>query len=176
MMEKAAFCPQCGHSLARCWTAGRERPVCLHCGFIQYWNPAPAALGLVLDGKGGLLLTKRAHPPLQGYWAPPAGYVEVDENVEEALRREIREETGIEVETQQLLGIYSKSGMGILILVYRCRAVGGTLQASEEATEVAFFDAAALPLEAPHPAFDGLDRWVYEVVHELLLKVQRGLS
>jgi 8-oxo-dGTP diphosphatase len=63
----------------------------------------------VFDSAGRLLLIKRKSPPFQGCYALPGGFVEYGETVEEAARRELKEETGVTAKTQHLVGIYSQS-------------------------------------------------------------------
>jgi 8-oxo-dGTP diphosphatase len=65
---------------------------------------------VVFDDAGRLLLIKRKSPPFQGSYALPGGFVEYGETVEEAARRELKEETGVTAKTQQLVGIYSQAG------------------------------------------------------------------
>lgn len=65
---------------------------------------------VVFDGDGRLLLIKRKSPPFKGHYALPGGFVELGETVEQAVARELREETGIAAKVQQLVGIYSQAG------------------------------------------------------------------
>lgn len=73
-----------------------------------------------------------------GRWEPPGGILELDESIEEGLRRELREETGIEVEIEQLTGVYKNMTHAIVALVYRCLALSEPLTSSTEATQVAW--------------------------------------
>lgn len=57
-----------------------------------------------------ILLVRRARPPFRGRWALPGGFVEVGETVEQAVVRELREETGLPAEGLRLLGVYSRPG------------------------------------------------------------------
>lgn len=65
---------------------------------------------VVVDARGRLLLIRRGRPPFQGQWALPGGFVGLDETVEDACRREVREETGVIVDQIELVGIYSQPG------------------------------------------------------------------
>jgi 8-oxo-dGTP diphosphatase len=79
------------------------------------------------------------------WWNLPGGGMEPDETVEEAMRREVCEETGLEVEVERLIGVYSKPQKQEVVLTFRCRVVGGTLSATEESRECRFFTPDALP-------------------------------
>ena len=107
----------------------------------------PAA-GCVVEQEGRLLLARRKFEPWQGCWYFPSGFVEYGDDVEDTARREVHEETGLLVELGPLFGIYSyfddPRQHGIIIL-YRATIVGGAPEAGDDAAEVAFFAADALP-------------------------------
>ena len=79
------------------------------------------------------------------WWNLPGGGMEAGETVDEALRREVREETGLEVEVEQLVGVYSKPQKQEVVLTFRCCVIGGTLQASEENRENRYFAPDSVP-------------------------------
>jgi ADP-ribose pyrophosphatase YjhB (NUDIX family) len=79
------------------------------------------------------------------WWNLPGGGMEPDETVEEAMRREVREETGLDVVVERLVGVYSKPQKQEVVLTFRCRVIGGTLSATEESRECRFFSPDALP-------------------------------
>ena len=79
------------------------------------------------------------------WWNLPGGGMELDETVEEAICREVREETGLEVVVDYLLGVYSKPQKREVVLTFRCRIIGGTLTATEESRECRYFAPHALP-------------------------------
>jgi ADP-ribose pyrophosphatase YjhB (NUDIX family) len=115
---------------------------------------------MVLAREGGhVLLVKRGMEPLKGVWALPSGYVEADESVEAAAVREVLEETCCEVEIEGLEGVFSGAGLGVILVVYRARIVGGLMAAGSDADEVWLADPRDLP--AIRVPLDGteLDRW-----------------
>ena len=80
------------------------------------------------------------------WWNLPGGGMELGETVDEAMRREVREETGLEVEVERLVGVYSKPQKQEVVLTFRCRAVGGVLSETEESRECRYFAPDALPV------------------------------
>ena len=89
--------------------------------------------GVVVDDAGRALLIRRRD---NGQWEPPGGILELDEDIEHGLRREVREETGLNVEPVALTGVYKNMNRGIVALVFRCRATGGQLARTEETVEL----------------------------------------
>ena len=87
---------------------------------------------MVRDGKGKILLV---NSPWRG-WEYPGGLIEPGETFEEALRREIREESGVEVEIERLVGICKNLEKDIVNIDFVCRYVSGELTTSDESTEV----------------------------------------
>lgn len=79
------------------------------------------------------------------WWNLPGGGMEAGETVDEALHREVLEETGLEVEVEQLVGIYSKPQKQEVVLTFRCRIVDGTLHPTDEIRESRYFVPDALP-------------------------------
>ncbi len=152
MMRVNNFCPRCGHALEqRPVEDNRLRPVCPDCGFIVYLNP-PIAVGVVAaDERGRVVLVRRGENPGKGLWGLPAGFMEIDETTEETARRECLEETGLQVELEELFGVWSyyhaeKKTSGVLVL-YRARITGGVPQHGSDTTEVLFFTPDKIPFE-----------------------------
>jgi 8-oxo-dGTP diphosphatase len=80
------------------------------------------------------------------WWNLPGGGMEVGETVDEAVCREVREETGLEVKVEQLVGVYSKPQKQEVVLTFLCQVIGGTLQSTEETRESRYFAPEALPV------------------------------
>lgn len=144
------YCPQCGAPLGEGVKFGRVRRLCRHCGFTHFADPKVAVAALVSDGER-VLLVRRAAIPRIGYWALPAGYMDADELPEEALAREIVEETGIEIRVSGLHAVAPLAGWsqrrGILLL-YHAAPIGGVLAPADDVSEAAWFAADAIPWDA----------------------------
>jgi len=101
---------------------------------------------LIFDGTK-LLLVERGNEPLKGYWSLPGGIVETGEKLEEAVRREVREETGLEVEPFALFEVFEritpdaegKTEYHFVLIDYLCRVVGGKLEAATDVSKAAWF-------------------------------------
>lgn len=87
--------------------------------------------GIVTDDHGRALLIQRRD---NHHWEPPGGVLELSETIEDGLRREVREETGLNVEADTLSGIYKNMSRGIVALVFRCKVTGGELTGNDEVT------------------------------------------
>lgn len=96
------YCPRCGAAALR--AAGPKLLRCAACGFELYLNPAAAVGGVLVDDDGRMVVLVRGREPGRGRWDLPGGFVDPGETVEEALRREIREEIGLEVAGLRYLG------------------------------------------------------------------------
>ena len=84
---------------------------------------------VIIDDHGRALLIQRRD---NHRWEPPGGVLELGETIEDGLRREAREETGLEVEPDQLTGVYKNMKRGIVALVFRCKITGGSLTTTDE--------------------------------------------
>jgi len=105
-------------------------------------QPALAVDVIVKRGKE-VLLIKRKNEPFKGKWALVGGFVKYGERVEEAAKRECREETGLEVELERLVGVYSdprRDPRGhVVSICFLARPVGGRLRGGSDASDAKFF-------------------------------------
>src|SRR5664279_4011105 len=161
----ARHCSQCGSRMASASIGERLREQCPACGFIAWRNPAPVGMA-VIEHEQQLVLIRRRDPPLAGYWAPPAGYVETGESVPEAVIREAREECGLDIVLDDLAGVYSQADVEVLIIAYRAHSTGGLLMAGDDASEVGLFGRGQLPAQPVPVAGTATDNWLHQVILE----------
>jgi ADP-ribose pyrophosphatase YjhB (NUDIX family) len=128
--------------------------------------------GLVVDGRGRLLLVLRANEPGRGLWSVPGGRVEPGEADDAAVRREINEETALTVIVGDLVGVVERPAPtgSYVIHDYRCTPVGGTARAGSDAADVRWVDAAGFAeLERAGALVDRLAEtlWEWDVLPRL---------
>jgi 8-oxo-dGTP diphosphatase len=97
--------------------------------------------GVITDDHGRALLVQRRD---NQHWEPPGGVLELGESIPDGLRREIREETGLDIEPDALTGIYKNMSRGIVALVFRCKITGGQLATNSEVTAFRWADDTAI--------------------------------
>jgi ADP-ribose pyrophosphatase YjhB (NUDIX family) len=146
--EAARHCPLCAAELCSTELGGRERLRCAGCGFVLYKNPASAALGVVFNARGEVLLVRRCLEPFADCWALPAGYQEIDEAPEATVVREVAEEAGVDVEVLGLLDLLfvpDDPRKPANVAVYLCRATGGVPRPGKEESDAGWFALDRLP-------------------------------
>jgi ADP-ribose pyrophosphatase YjhB (NUDIX family) len=178
------FCPDCATPLVRVEVHGRVRPRCPACRFIQWRNPGVGIAGIISEddvvrligvpamrvglrdpawdplptrtgagGTGRVLLVHRRAGRHAG-WCLPCGWVEYDEEIREALLREVREETGLDIRPGIVFAVHTnfhepdRQSVGIW---FRCVPVGGVLEAGDDADRISFAtpDNIEVPLAFP---------------------------
>ena len=150
-LEEARFCPRCGRS------ADVEFPrliSCAHCGYGAYYNPKPVAAAIPTTADGRIVLLRRGFEPGKGLWTFPGGFVDLGESVEDAARRETREELVIDVELGPVVGVYSRPEDRVVLIVYAATTTQAP-RTTDEAPEVRAFAPGELP-------WDGLAFWSTE--------------
>lgn len=118
----------------------------------RYPDRPVLGVGALIFENGKILLVERAGEPLRGWWSLPGGGVETGETLEEAVRREVREETGLEVDGLSILEIFErimrdeegKAEYHYVLIDYICRPVGGLLNAGDDAGQVGWFSESEL--------------------------------
>ena len=106
-------------------------------------RPVLTVDAIIIRNDKSIVLVKRKDDPFKGSFALPGGHVEYGETVEEAVVREAKEETGLDVDVEDLFGVYSdphRDPRGHTVsVVFVCKEVGGELEAGSDAAEVRSF-------------------------------------
>ena len=145
------YCPKCGSDLFAENDVRSKR--CGRCGFTFYLNCATAVVGVIVRD-GALLMTRRAEEPHRGMWDLPGGFVEFGETVEEALKREIREELSIDVRIERYLfsqpNVYAFSSLDVRTsdLFFLCTTgAGAELVPSDDVASAEFVPIGEIDVE-----------------------------
>ncbi|MSP13144.1 MAG: NUDIX domain-containing protein [Chloroflexi bacterium] len=141
------YCPDCGGSLDIFCQITSTHALCPHCGAHHYRDPKTGA-GVLIEDAGRLLLVRRAVDPRRGTWHVPSGFVDYGESPQDAARREVLEETGLQVELDNLFRVLAytddERGAGIFIL-FKAHITGGAPVAADDVDKVGFFSPQELP-------------------------------
>jgi ADP-ribose pyrophosphatase YjhB (NUDIX family) len=141
------WCPRCRTELE----GDESRVECPSCGFVFYASSKATAGALVVDADGRVLLARRATKLYYGRWDIPGGFLEEGEHPLDGLRRELREETGLEVEPREFLGVWmdryggDSTAEATLNFYWTARSVGGDLEPQDDVTELRWFRPDELP-------------------------------
>ncbi len=119
----------------------------------EYPDNPLIGVGAVIVQDGRVLLIQRGQPPLLGEWSLPGGHLECGETLREATVREAREETGLVVKTDEMLGVYERIIRAedgrvryhYVLIDFLCRPRSGNLQAASDAADVCWFTREELP-------------------------------
>lgn len=135
-LEKFEYCPKCG---SRHFEENSPKSKkCENCGFEYYMNPGAATAAFIVNEKGELLVERRGKEPAKGTLDLPGGFADMDETAEEAIVREVKEETGLAVTKAEYLfslpNIYRYSGIDIhtLDMFFSCTVEPGTAPVADD--------------------------------------------
>jgi ADP-ribose pyrophosphatase YjhB (NUDIX family) len=140
-LAQARYCPRCAQPAEIAYPRSLS---CPHCGYGAYYNPKPVAAAIPTTPQDEIILLRRAFEPGKDLWTFPGGFVDLGESVEEAARREVKEELEIDVTLGPVLNVYSRPEDRVVLIVYTATTTG-TPRTTMEATEVHAFASHALP-------------------------------
>jgi len=146
LLARWRWCPRCRKELR----GDESRLECPACGFVAYASSTQTAGALVERG-GRVLLVRRAVEPFKGRWDIPGGFLDEGEHPLEGLRRELREETGLEVEPVEFLGVWldryggDSTAEATLNLYWTARVAGGEARAADDVDDLRWFAPEELP-------------------------------
>jgi ADP-ribose pyrophosphatase YjhB (NUDIX family) len=163
-LSRWRFCPVCRAELG---VEDGKRAECPDCGFRAWASSKPTACAVVVDEAGRVLLARRAGQPFRGYWDLPGGFLDEGEDPLDAVRRELREETGLEVAPDDFVGVWidrygdAEDAHATLNLYWTARVLGGEAEAADDVSEIAWFAPDELPArsELAFHIADVLDVW-----------------
>jgi ADP-ribose pyrophosphatase YjhB (NUDIX family) len=141
------YCPRCAAELRH--EGGHVE--CGACGFMWFAASFPTVSAFVFDDRGDILLARRAHDPDVGKWDAPGGFLEEGEDPIDGLRRELLEETGLEIDVRDFVGAFIDTYDGgggtrsVLNLVWTARVVSGEPVAADDVSELGWFSKDRLP-------------------------------
>ena len=143
------YCNECGAAVARRRNDQdeRDRYVCLSCGTVHYENPRVIVSGIVSVGDK-ILMCRRAQEPGKGQWAPPAGFLECGETLQQGAARETYEETGLTIDPDRLdlSGVINIPGIDQILVTFRIDLETlPVLRPGAECLEVAFLSEHEVP-------------------------------
>ncbi len=142
-LQQFQFCPKCGseHFLEH----NEKSKKCSDCGFIYYFNSSAAVVAVIENSKGEILVARRAKDPAKDTLDLPGGFIDMYETAEEAVAREIKEETGLLINSCEYLfsipNIYLYSGFEVhtVDIFFKCRVKEfNHLTAQDDVSELLF--------------------------------------
>lgn len=144
------YCSCCGNRVREELHEGIKRYVCEACEAVYYDNPKPCVASVIMDGQK-VLLTKRAIEPGLDKWDLVGGFLDQGEDPETALRREVKEELGVDVSWCRFFGFYmdayGEDGDSTLNMAYLCKLDGEPRVNTHEFREMRWFSLSELPGE-----------------------------
>jgi len=125
--------------------------MCHECGFVAYASSEPTVSALVVDDDSRILLARRKFEPEAGKWDLPGGFLEEREEPLDGLRRELREEAGVEIEPLEFAGAWAdrygdaEDATATLNLYWNARIVSGEPTPGDDVSELRWFALGELP-------------------------------
>ena len=140
------FCNACGGRLASKQPRDDDRPrhVCSDCGTVHYQNPK-VVTGCLPVWEDSVLLCKRAIEPRRGYWTVPAGFMELDETVQQGAIRETWEEARARVELLAPYSLFNLPHVNQVYVIFRARLVSPDFRPGPESEDVQLFRELMIP-------------------------------
>ena len=142
VLDNLNYCSRCGEKCIIREEGGRKRSICSACEFVHYKNPYPAVSVLVADNDLVLLGRRAPGTFLAGQWCLPCGYIEFDEDFITAGKREVKEETGLDIAVGSVINVcsnYLAPNLHSLVIVLLAQAVGGELCPGDDIDSLRWF-------------------------------------
>ncbi len=145
-----SFCPFCKGDLSQ---EDPFRQKCLECGFILYHNSSPCVGAVPIDEKNRILLAKRGIEPFKGGWNIIGGFLNYGEEPVDGLKREVKEETGVECEVTGLICMhadtYGENGPALINISFTVKLLSDKVEPLDDVSELKWFELQDLPKDIP---------------------------
>ncbi len=167
VVEHFKYCPNCSKSSITTFQENAIR--CPDCDFELYFNPNSSAAALIFDNKNRLLVIERAREPAKGKYGVPGGFIDYHESAEDALRREVKEETNLDITSFQFFGSFPnlypyKQVIYPTLDLYFTAKVDSFENAKIEESEV-------LGIHLVEPARVSNDQWAFRSLRAVIAKL-----
>lgn len=167
-MSPFKFCPKCSNVFVSKKPDGHdsEELMCESCGFVFWQNSKPTASALIIDKDKKLLLVKRAIEPHKGMWDVPGGFLELGEHPEDGVKREMKEELGIDIIVNKFIGIImdrygDNDNVWTLNIFYEARIASGVPTPASDVCGYKWFSVEELPEKMAFVNNEkGIDMWL----------------
>ena len=147
-----SFCPVCGENGFEINNSKSKK--CNSCGFVYYFNPSSSVVAFIFNAKGELLVCCRAKDPAKGTLDLPGGFVDMSETAEDAIRREVKEELNLEIDSLSyqfsLPNIYLYSGFEVhtLDIFFECNVSSfKNMKVADDVSDACFLSLDKIKLE-----------------------------
>jgi len=141
------FCPECKKKIQNVEDIKDNLEICRNCGWKYYFHTPLTAASVVINNKK-ILLVQRKKEPFRGMWSLPAGFVKYGENPIDAALRELKEETNLSADYDNILGLYIADDHPktfSLLTIIIAKNIKGTLRAKDDAQKASYFPIKELP-------------------------------
>ena len=154
------YCPQCANKLVLKTNDKQKVKACSACDFIFWNNPKPV-VSILLHKDKKVLMLQRAHEPCKDYWVLPGGFMRYEETSEEAIRREAKEEIGIDIAIDGLVGVYriDNDPRGIHIDIIFQGSMHDEVRLSKEDKKWQYFSSHDLPAKIAYKHREAITDW-----------------
>ena len=161
-LDRYIFCPQCSQKLVLKTIDKSVVKACENCDFI-YWNNPIACVSVVLHQNDKVLMLQRANEPFKKFWVLPGGFMNINETPEEAIKREVKEETGLDIQVDGIVGAYriDNDPRGIHIdIIYHGKLNGQSPTLNKESGGWSLFSKEELPIDIAYKHKNAIIDWL----------------
>lgn len=154
------FCPRCKNTLVEKKKDNELVKVCESCGFI-FWNKPKPVVSIIIHQNKKVLMLQRSNNPFKDFWVLPGGFMSINDTPQQALEKEVKEETGLEPEIQGLVGVYriDNDPRGIHIDIIFHGTGSGTVKLGSEHTAWDYFSLRDFPKEIAYKHREAINDW-----------------